>query len=109
MDIRLRFMTELFRTQLGWLRIVGFAEGISYLLLLGIAMPLKYIYQLPQMVRITGMIHGLLFVLYIVLLIMVAIELRWRIGKTILAFLASLIPFGTFWADVKLFRSYNHS
>jgi integral membrane protein len=102
-------MTELFKTQLGWLRIIGFAEGISYLLLLGIAMPLKYIYQLPQMVRITGMIHGLLFVLYILLVIMVAIELRWRVWKTILAFLASLIPFGTFWADVKLFRPYNHS
>jgi integral membrane protein len=61
------------------------------------------------MVRITGMIHGLLFVLYILLVIMVAIELRWRVWKTILAFLASLIPFGTFWADVKLFRPYNHS
>jgi integral membrane protein len=100
-------MIELLKTQLGRLRIIGFVEGISYLLLLGIAMPLKYLYQLPQMVRVTGMIHGVLFVLYILYVILVAIELRWSFRKTILAFLASLIPFGTFWADLRLFRTYN--
>lgn len=98
-------MIELLKTQLGRLRIIGFTEGISYLLLLGIAMPLKYLYQLPQMVRVTGMIHGVLFVLYVLYVILVAIELRWSFRKTILAFLASLIPFGTFWADIRLFRT----
>ncbi|MDO1445155.1 DUF3817 domain-containing protein [Rhodocytophaga aerolata] len=98
-------MIELLKTQLGRLRIIGFTEGISYLLLLGIAMPLKYLYQLPQMVRVTGMIHGVLFVLYVLYVILVAIELRWSFRKAILAFLASLIPFGTFWADIRLFRT----
>ena len=100
-------MTELLKTSLGRLRIIGFAEGVSYLILLGIAMPLKYLYQLPQAVRVTGMIHGLLFVLYVLYVIIVAIELRWSFRKIILAFLASLISFGTFWADVRLFRPYN--
>jgi integral membrane protein len=101
------FMTDLVRTQLGRLRIIGFAEGISYLVLLGIAMPLKYIYQMPQMVRVTGMIHGLLFVLYVLFVVIVAVQFRWSIWKTTLAFIASLVPFGTFWADVKLFRPEN--
>lgn len=100
-------MIELLKTQLGRLRIIGFVEGISYLILLGIAMPLKYLYQLPQMVRITGLIHGVLFVLYVLYVILVAVELRWSFRKTLLAFLASLIPFGTFWADVRLFRTYH--
>src|SRR5687768_2492575 len=99
-------MIDLLKTQLGRLRIIGFAEGISYLILLGIAMPLKYFYQLPQTVRITGMIHGVLFVLYVLYVILVAVELRWNFRKIALALLASLIPFGTFWADVRLFRTY---
>ncbi len=97
-------MIELLKTSLGRLRIIGFAEGISYLLLLGIAMPLKYMYNLPEAVRIVGMIHGLLFVLYVLYVIMVTVELGWTFGKMVLALIASLIPFGTFWADIKLFR-----
>jgi integral membrane protein len=104
-------MIELAKTQLGRLRIIGFVEGISYLVLLGIAMPLKYIYELPQMVRITGMIHGLLFVLYVLYVCIVAVQLRWSwsLWKAFLAFVASLVPFGTFWADVRLFRPYKLS
>jgi integral membrane protein len=100
-------MIELLKSSLGRLRIIGLAEGISYLVLLGIAMPLKYIYQSPQMVRVTGMIHGILFVLYVLYVVIVAVEHRWSFRKTLLAFLASLIPFGTFWAEVRLFRPYN--
>jgi integral membrane protein len=102
-------MIELFKTQLGRLRVIGFAEGMSYLILLGIAMPLKYLYQQPGAVRVTGMIHGVLFVLYVLYVIIVAVELRWTFRKTLLAFLASLIPLGTFWADVRLFRPYNQA
>jgi integral membrane protein len=102
-------MIELAKTQLGRLRIIGFVEGISYLILLGIAMPLKYIYELPQMVRITGMIHGLLFVLYVLYVCIVAVQLRWSLWKVFLAFVASLVPFGTFWADVRLLRPYKLS
>ena len=98
-------MTDLLKTSLGRLRIVAFTEGLSFLILLGIAMPLKYIANMPEAVRIVGMAHGVLFVLYVVLLIQVAIERSWSLKITLLAFVASLIPFGTFYADAKWFRA----
>ena len=98
-------LTTLIKTSLGRLRIIAFIEGLSFLILLGIAMPLKYIAGIPQAVRVVGMAHGVLFVLYILLLIQVAIERRWSLKISFLAFLASLVPFGTFYADVKWFRN----
>lgn len=95
---------RLLLTPLGRLRIVGFLEGVSFLILLFIAMPLKYIAGEPESVRITGMAHGVLFVLYVLLVIHVKLERKWSIKKSVLALLASLVPFGTFFADVKLFR-----
>jgi integral membrane protein len=97
-------MFDLVKTQLGRLRIIGFAEGLSFLILLGIAMPLKYFFGLPETVRVVGMAHGLLFVLYVLLVIQVKIEYGWSFRKMGLALLASVVPFGTFWADAKLFR-----
>lgn len=97
-------MLDLLKTQLGRLRIIGFAEGLSFLILLGIAMPLKYFFGLPETVRVVGMAHGLLFVLYVLLVIQVKIEYGWSFRKMLLALLASVVPFGTFWADAKLFR-----
>ena len=97
-------LASLLKTSLGRLRIIAFTEGLSFLILLGIAMPLKYIMDLPQAVRIVGMAHGVLFILYVVLLIQVAIEKSWSFKKSILAFIASFIPFGTFYADAKWFR-----
>ncbi|WP_400192219.1 DUF3817 domain-containing protein [Hymenobacter sp. B81] len=94
----------LLSSSLGRLRVVGFLEGLSFLVLLGIAMPLKYVLGMPEAVRAVGMAHGLLFVLYVLLVIMVTIEFSWSLRKAALAFLASLVPFGTFWADKKLFR-----
>ena len=86
------------------LRIVAFIEGISYLVLLGIAMPLKYYYNQPNAVKIVGMTHGVLFVLTIVLLLIVHVDKKWKGLKTFLIFLSTLIPFGTFYADVKWLR-----
>ncbi len=97
-------MFDLVKTQLGRLRIIGFAEGLSFLILLGIAMPLKYFFGLPETVRVVGMAHGLLFVLYVLLVVQVKIEYGWSFRKMGLALLASVVPFGTFWADAKLFR-----
>jgi integral membrane protein len=91
------------QTWLGKLRIVAFMEGCSYLLF-GITMPLKYIYQIKGPNKIIGMAHGVLFVLYILLVIKVALQDKWPAIKTFWAFLASIIPFGTFYADKKLFR-----
>ena len=97
-------LSTLLKSSLGRLRIVAILEGISFLVLLGIAMPLKYIAGIPEVVRVVGMAHGVLFVLYVILLIQVAIEKSWSFKKSILAFIASFIPFGTFYADAKWFR-----
>ena len=68
-------------------------------------MPLKYYYDKPEAVKIVGMAHGVLFVLYVINLLIVHLKLRWSYGKTIGAFIAALIPFGTFYADKKWFRT----
>ncbi len=90
------------KTALSWFRIVVIAEGISFLVLLGIAMPLKYMARMPLPVKYTGWAHGVLFMLYIVLLIWVSIERKWPLLKIIVAFAASLIPFGTIALDSRL-------
>ncbi|AUD02477.1 DUF3817 domain-containing protein [Spirosoma pollinicola] len=86
------------------LRVIGFAEGVSYLLLLFIAVPLKRMGGHPEAVQILGPIHGLLFLLYVLVVIQGKIEYGWTIGKMALALLASIIPGGTFYADHKFFR-----
>jgi len=77
-------------------RAISLAEGISLLTLLFVAMPLKYFMDIPEAVKVVGWIHGLLFILYAVLLLIVWIKYRWTFLFTAGAFLASLIPFGTF-------------
>lgn len=98
-------VSELIKSALGRLRIIAFLEGISFLVLLGIAMPLKYFAGLPQAVRVVGMAHGVLFVLFVLLLIQVAIEKSWSFKKSALSFVSSLVPFGTFYADARWFRN----
>ena len=88
----------------GRLRIIGLAEGISLLLLMGIAMPLKYMMGMPEATKVIGMIHGLLFVVYVLLVIMAAIELNWKFKRTFFLLIASVIPFGTIYADRKIFK-----
>jgi integral membrane protein len=83
-------------------RKVAVAEGISYLLLLFLAMPLKYLAGLPLYVKYTGWAHGLLFVLYAATLILAWQEQKWKFGKAVLIFLASLLPFAPFIVDRKL-------
>jgi integral membrane protein len=83
-------------------RLVAFLEGCSYLLL-AVTMPLKYKMDMPLPNYIVGMIHGVLFVLYVVLLIQVAAKYKWPFIKIVLAFIASLIPFGTFYAAKKIY------
>ncbi|HEX5026625.1 MAG TPA: DUF3817 domain-containing protein [Agriterribacter sp.] len=86
-------------SSLGRLRLIAITEGISYLVLLFIAMPLKYLADMPMAVKYTGWIHGVLFVLYMVAMLQVWIRYRWKLGKVVLAFIASLLPFGTFVLD----------
>lgn len=96
-------MLALLKTPLGRLRIIAFFEGVSFLLILFVTMPLKYFFDTPEPNKFIGMSHGLLFVLYGLLVIQVWILESWEFKKGFLALLASIIPFGTFWADKKLF------
>jgi len=89
-------------TPLGRFRLIAILEGISFLSLLLIAMPLKYIAHNPQPVKIMGWIHGVLFILYIITLSIVRAKNKWSFMKTAIAFLASLVPAGTFILDSKL-------
>jgi integral membrane protein len=84
------------------LRILGFIEGVSYLLLLGIAMPLKYFFGFPMAVKIVGMAHGVLFIAYCLLLALQIRANKWKLLFGIYLFVATLIPFGTFVTDRKL-------
>ena len=89
-------------TQLGRLRMVGISEGISYIVLLFIAMPVKYIAGNPAAVWYVGWVHGLLFMLFILALITVKINMEWGFKRTAIAFIAALMPFGTFILDKSL-------
>jgi len=100
-------ITELFKTALGRLRIVAFLEGCSFLAL-GFTMILKYKYALPLPNYIVGMLHGILFILYLILVLQVAYIKKWKIITIFWAGIASLIPFGTFYADKKIFSLENN-
>jgi len=89
---------------IGTLRIIGVLEGISYILLLGICMPLKYVLDIPEPTRPVGMAHGLLFVAYCLLVLIVAKPKQWTFSTIFWALIASILPFGTFVADKKIFR-----
>jgi len=89
-------------TPIGRFRLVAISEGFSFIILLFIAMPLKYFADMPEAVKYVGWLHGLLFMLYILALISVKFSLGWGFKKTTIAFLASLIPFGTFIMDKNL-------
>ena len=96
-------INNLLKTAVGRLRIVAFIEGCSFLLL-GVTMILKYKYAMPLPNYIVGLAHGFLFVLYVVLVLQVSVLYKWNLLKMFWAFLASLIPFGTFYADKVLFK-----
>jgi integral membrane protein len=75
---------------------IGYIEGLSYIVLLLIAMPLKYFVGMPVAVKTTGTVHGVLFILYIAALAHTAYILGWGFKKVIIALIASVIPFATF-------------
>lgn len=86
------------------LRPIAFLEGVSLLSLFLITMPLKYIYDQPQWNQHVGMAHGLLFIAYVLLVLMVKFEKKWDGKTTFICLLASILPFGTFYVDKKYFR-----
>jgi integral membrane protein len=95
---------SLLKSGVGRLRVAGYLEGVSFLVLLGIAMPLKYLAGRPEAVRIVGMAHGILFLVYVALVLAAWREQRWpgRILGWLL--LAALLPGGPFVADRRVLR-----
>ena len=85
-------------------RIISFLEGVSYLLLLFIATPIKYLQGNEAYVKMLGMPHGILFMLYIVLAIVLRKEMKWDSKSFTIILLCAIIPFGTFYIDKKYLR-----
>ena len=86
------------------LRRIGYAEGISFLVLLGVAMPLKYLAGVPMAVKVVGWAHGLLFISLLVALAQAKQRARWSVGYSALVVIAALLPFGPFVIDRRLAR-----
>jgi integral membrane protein len=95
----------MWNTGVGRFRMVGFVEGLSFLVLLLIAMPLKYMAGFPQAVSVVGMIHGVLFVAYVILAIQLTFVENWGFKLLLILLIASLIPLGTFYTDYRYLRA----
>lgn len=85
-------------------RVIAFLEGVSYLLLLFIATPVKYMADDPQYVKMLGMPHGILFIMYIILAFMTKSEYKWNSKQFSVVLIGSIIPFGTFYVDRKYLK-----
>jgi len=85
-------------------RFIAFLEGLSYLLLLFIATPIKYTLGDASYVKMLGMPHGLLFVAYIGFAIFMRADQKWNLKTTVIILVASILPFGTFYIDKKYLR-----
>ncbi len=89
-------------TAIGRLRLVGWLEGCSFLLLLGVAMPLKYLAGQPMAVKIVGWGHGVLFMLYALALLQAMLTHRWSLLRAAGLMTAAIVPMGPFFADREL-------
>lgn len=89
-------------SQIRVFRMIALAEGVSFLTLLFVAMPMKYFMGMSEVVRVAGSIHGVLFILYVGLLAILHIKQRWSFMFSLYALVASVIPFGTFVLDKHL-------
>lgn len=82
-------------------------EGISYLILLFIAMPIKYIFDIPEPVKYFGWIHGVLFLFYFAVLIIAAFMYKWSIKRIVIYLVGSVLPFVPFYLDKNLKKEYD--
>ena len=85
-----------------FLRTVAFVEAVSFLLLLGVAMPLKYLAHMPMPVKVIGWAHGALFILLCFLLMQTMMVTNWSLKRCAQVFIASLLPFGPFVLDRRM-------
>lgn len=82
-------------------RLISYLEGISYLLILFVTMPLKYLLDIPEPNKFIGYAHGGLFMIYILFAFLVKFRKQWNIKILAIVLLCSIIPFATFWMDRK--------
>ena len=87
---------------MGRLRALGMLEAVSFLILLGVAMPLKYLAGLPLAVKIAGLLHGLLFLAFCIVLLETQQVQKWPMRWTSMVLIAALLPFGPFVIDRRL-------
>ena len=93
-------MMKFLKTKIGRLRLVALLEGLSLIVLVGVAVPLKYGYHDPSLVKTMGPVHGMLFLLFVINTLSVGLEYKWKFRETTWkVLLACLIPFGTFYVD----------
>lgn len=93
-------------TPIGKFRLMGYLEGLSLLVLLFIAMPLKYLAGFPEVVTFVGTFHGLLFIMYLITIAYVTFKVRWSFIWITSAFAVAFIPFGNLILDAKLRKSH---
>jgi len=86
-------------------KLLALIEGVSYLLILFVTMPLKYIWEIGMPNTIVGMAHGVLFIGYIIMSLAMKFHQKWDIKTLLIVLLCSIIPFGTFWMDKKYLRN----
>ncbi|GEM_PF-172500 len=99
-------MKKLFTTSIGRLRLLAILEGISLLVLVFIAVPLKHFWDVPSLSKSLGPIHGALFLLFVFNALRVGVEQQWKFKETTWKVLiACFIPFGTFYIDYKILRN----
>lgn len=80
-------------------------EGLSLVLLVFLGVPMKYMFESPAMVKIIGPIHGALFLLFMLMAILAAVEYSWKFKTTAIVLLSSFVPFGCFYVENKIFRN----
>lgn len=95
-------MLTLLKSNVGRLRIIAFLEGCSLLLLIFIAMPVKYLFKMPEPTHTIGMIHGILFLLFTISALALSIIQKWTLNRIFRVLLSSVLPFGTFYVDKKI-------
>jgi integral membrane protein len=93
------------KSTIGKLRVWALLEGLSLILLIMVAVPLKYGMNIPEPTRYIGAAHGGLFIFYSIWLAVAAFEYRWPLKWLILCFIAAFVPFGTLWADKAYFKA----
>jgi integral membrane protein len=95
-------MNDLFKSGIGRLRVIAFLEGCSLLLLVFIAVPVKYLLNVPEATQAIGMIHGVLFIVFVVATLVISILHKWNLGRICMVMASSVLPFGTFYIDRKI-------